>query len=404
MRCSRCGKVVLNNTLFCQFCGQELGHHDPTAVKNGGYDDPTMNTIYVNRLPAPKKANTSTILLISIILTCVIAIALGAGIAVYANGPERRLEKQLSLGDRYLSDLNYEEAVAAYQAAIEIDPMNVKGYEGLAEAYVGLEDYDKAMDALHEGYETTSKRILLTKEADVCLDYIAILDENGDVDRILAILDERSALLNDDRIQQALEEYQEQQRAAAYDIKAAPAAVEEAAPAPVEEAESSVVDDTSWEACINKREELVGQLGQGFIDGTVIEDFAFYDEYGNIYHISDFAGKMVYINFFTTWCPYCYYEIPDMQRVHDEYRDEDGMVIMIDLQETVEEAQAYATEYGITMPIYYLDDWQAGSLSIEGVPLSIVIDRYGVIHDVHEGMSDYAWMSTAMNKAYNTAY
>lgn len=57
-------------------------------------------------------------------------------------------QTQYDLGVRYLSDGNYEEAIIAFNAAIEIDPKQETTYLALADAYVGLGDYEQARQVL----------------------------------------------------------------------------------------------------------------------------------------------------------------------------------------------------------------------------------------------------------------
>ena len=60
-------------------------------------------------------------------------------------------QAKYDLGVRYLSDGNYEEAVIAFTAAIEIDPKNPEGYLLLADAYMGQGDAEAALRTLHDG-------------------------------------------------------------------------------------------------------------------------------------------------------------------------------------------------------------------------------------------------------------
>lgn len=55
-----------------------------------------------------------------------------------------RLQEQLDLGQRYLAELNYTEAILAFTEAIEIDPENIPAYMGRATAYRGTEQYEEA--------------------------------------------------------------------------------------------------------------------------------------------------------------------------------------------------------------------------------------------------------------------
>ena len=168
---------------------------------------------------------------------------------------------------------------------------------------------------------------------------------------------------------------------------------------PVWEEEEDPAAPADLEEYRKRREELASEYGEGCQVGQVLTDFVFYDEIGTPVHISDFLGRAVYINFFTTWCPYCFYEIPDMEAADAAYSADEAVTIMIDLQESAAEVEAYAQEYDIGLPIYYFDDFRVGSYEITGIPVSIVIDRYGRIVGFREGQSDYAWMSKTLDAA-----
>ncbi|MBQ9991582.1 MAG: tetratricopeptide repeat protein [Lachnospiraceae bacterium] len=75
----------------------------------------------------------------------------------------RRLQEQLDLGNKYLAEMNYEEAVVAFHTAIEIEPMSAEAYLGLADAYVGMGDPESALATLEKGYELTKDQRLSAK-------------------------------------------------------------------------------------------------------------------------------------------------------------------------------------------------------------------------------------------------
>lgn len=62
-------------------------------------------------------------------------------------------QEQYDLGTRYLSEGNYEEAIIAFSAAIEIDPKRPEAYLSLAELYALNGEYDNALDVLQRGLE-----------------------------------------------------------------------------------------------------------------------------------------------------------------------------------------------------------------------------------------------------------
>lgn len=91
----------------------------------------------------------------------VVLIALIAGISIY-NMPANRLSRELDLGQRYLEEQNYEQAIVEFDKAIEINPMSVEAYLGKAAAYEGLGDYENALLTLEQGYEKTGDGRILS--------------------------------------------------------------------------------------------------------------------------------------------------------------------------------------------------------------------------------------------------
>ncbi len=70
-------------------------------------------------------------------------------------------QEHIDLGRVYLTELSYEEAVIEFTEAIEIEPLNPEAYLGLAEAYVGMGDNEKAVEVLENGYDKTGDERLL---------------------------------------------------------------------------------------------------------------------------------------------------------------------------------------------------------------------------------------------------
>lgn len=90
------------------------------------------------------------------ILASFTALALLLGLcACSAKVEESTWQEQFDLGVRYLSEGNYEEAILVFTAAIEIDPMQAKTYEKLADVYFALGDLEMALATLQDGYAAT---------------------------------------------------------------------------------------------------------------------------------------------------------------------------------------------------------------------------------------------------------
>ena len=60
-------------------------------------------------------------------------------------------DELLALGEKYLLELNYEQAIVYFTKVIEIEPRNLRGYTGAAEAYIGLERFSDSVYIVHSG-------------------------------------------------------------------------------------------------------------------------------------------------------------------------------------------------------------------------------------------------------------
>ena len=88
-------------------------------------------------------------------------------LSLIACGAKGAWQEQYDLGMRYLNEGNYQEAVIAFEAAIEIDPKRPEAYLGAAEAYMGLGDYVSARKILEDGLANTENTEIRKKLDDL---------------------------------------------------------------------------------------------------------------------------------------------------------------------------------------------------------------------------------------------
>lgn len=86
---------------------------------------------------------------------CLAACAMGLALALAACQKQPTWQEQYDLGMRYLTESNYEEAILAFTAAIEIDPNQPDAYVYLIQTYLATGDVEKAEATRLQGYETT---------------------------------------------------------------------------------------------------------------------------------------------------------------------------------------------------------------------------------------------------------
>ena len=122
--------------------------------------------------------------------------------------------------------------------------------------------------------------------------------------------------------------------------------------------------------------------GQELINKTA-PGFNSVDIFSNQVALSDYIGnRVVVLNFWASWCPPCREETPGMERIWTKYRDNGLLLVGINVQDSVEDAEAYVDEFQITFPIILDRD---GSTSINygvtGLPVSFLLNSEGIIVD-----------------------
>lgn len=116
------------------------------------------------------------------------------------NAPVLSWQEQYDLGLRYLSEGNYEEAIIAFTAAIEIDPKRAPAYAGRGNAYVLSGEAEENLTAARADYE---KAIELDEaNADAYLGLADVYIRQGDYDMALEILQQGFEKVSDDKIEE----------------------------------------------------------------------------------------------------------------------------------------------------------------------------------------------------------
>lgn len=109
-------------------------------------------------------------------------------------------------------------------------------------------------------------------------------------------------------------------------------------------------------------------------------DFTLVDPDGRKISLKDFRGKVVFLNFWATWCEYCREEMPAMQRLYHEFRGKGFEIVGVNVKDQRAAALAFAKKLGITYPIALDPNGEVGLLyGAFGMPLSYLIDRDGMV-------------------------
>ncbi|OON87195.1 cytochrome C biogenesis protein [Oribacterium sp. C9] len=137
-------------------------------------------------------------------------------------------------------------------------------------------------------------------------------------------------------------------------------------------------------------------------------DFTLEDQYGNIHSLSDYKGKIVFLNFWGTWCPPCKYELPYIQELYEEYSgkaDSDIVFLTITFpnlgqEKSVSGIRKFIDNQGYTFPVLMDTGYDTEmEYYINSFPTTFLIDPDGNILGYVPGAMDKEMMEDVIDRA-----
>lgn len=113
------------------------------------------------------------------------------------------------------------------------------------------------------------------------------------------------------------------------------------------------------------------------------------NEQGAVVNLNDFKGKVLFINFWATWCPPCRAEMPGIQNLYEKFRTRDIAFVMVSSDRAFQSAIDYKKENGFSFPIYQLKSAMPVELESQVLPSTYVLNREGQIVVTETGMAKY---------------
>ena len=128
-------------------------------------------------------------------------------------------------------------------------------------------------------------------------------------------------------------------------------------------------------------------------DVVIAPDFELESTDGTKIKLSDLRDKNVIVNFWATWCGFCVEEMPDLQKLQETYKDDDLLILAVNVGETKEEVEKFMKENNINLTVLLdKDSSVANTYGLRSFPSTLAINKKGEVVSGYVGMLTYDQM------------
>jgi thiol-disulfide isomerase/thioredoxin len=154
------------------------------------------------------------------------------------------------------------------------------------------------------------------------------------------------------------------------------------------EAAGAPVDPTAMDP--QTAEVLYGLGVLPFQNRIPSENFVLKDLDGADIALKDYRGKVVFLNFWATWCGPCRDEMPSMQVLYETLADQGLEIVAVNVLEPADTAAGFVNEFGFTYPVLLDSDGRISlSYGVRAFPTTYILDRDGNVIGLRQGTLDW---------------
>lgn len=104
------------------------------------------------------------------------------------------------------------------------------------------------------------------------------------------------------------------------------------------------------------------------------------------FSLASLRGKVVYLDFWASWCGPCRLSFPELEQLREELGPRGFEVVAVSVDEVEEDALAFLDELPVSYPVVIDSSSETFDLfGVIGMPTGYLIDRAGVVRLVHQG-------------------
>ncbi|WP_260397472.1 TlpA family protein disulfide reductase [Empedobacter brevis] len=112
---------------------------------------------------------------------------------------------------------------------------------------------------------------------------------------------------------------------------------------------------------------------------------------GRSVNMEDLKGKVVFMNFWATWCPPCIAEMPSIQQLYDKVKDDEEIVILtVEVEGKRDKVAKFMERKKLSLPVVYPNSSIPTKFFNGSLPTTVILDKKGNIAHTTMGMADYS--------------
>lgn len=137
------------------------------------------------------------------------------------------------------------------------------------------------------------------------------------------------------------------------------------------------------------------------IAGTAASDFQITDIGGVEHRLSNYRGKWVLVNYWATWCPPCFEEVPDLIHLYENRPKKDVMVIgvVFDYQD-LQEVADYINDMVMSYPVALSENVKVQEMqAVTALPTTFIFNPQGKLVKTKRGVVTVEYMESLINSA-----
>jgi len=130
---------------------------------------------------------------------------------------------------------------------------------------------------------------------------------------------------------------------------------------------------------------VIFSLNMCFADSPPAPDFTLTDLNGNKVSLSSQKGKVVFLDFWASWCPPCRASIPEVEKLYEQYTGRNVVFYGINVENDPGTARDFVAKKGMKYTVLLGDDKVGKDYEIRGIPTFYIIDQKGNIASHYVG-------------------